>query len=396
MGRRFRLRALGLVVFSTALAAGCSSKREVLATDRQDDVEEPGFVDPDAAPPPPPVTGRDASTVGMCATNECPSGRTTCANNPFPCAVDLLNDNDNCGACGRHCPRSTPYMTSVNAFTKCVEGECQPVCLVTNADCNGVVEDGCETNISRDKNNCGGCGIQCADICDNGECGCRDGEYCPDSNMCKLLDRDNQNCGACGNVCPPNPHGPPPTGASRSCVQGTCNALACQNLRFDCNKNLFEPDTDGCEVNGASDVNNCGGCGNVCDAGQRCFNGNCLCDSGMTLCSTSTCTYIESDVNNCGSCGVQCPGDRRSIGLIGIAQDPDPAHGRPVCEQGVCDYRCSPNWGDCDGNSGNGCEVKLLDDPLNCGACGVRCNGVEGQACVNGQCVMKPCDEVVQ
>ena len=40
MGRRFRLRALGFVVLSTALAAGCGSKREVLATDRQDDLDD--------------------------------------------------------------------------------------------------------------------------------------------------------------------------------------------------------------------------------------------------------------------------------------------------------------------------------------------------------------------
>ena len=72
----------------------------------------------------------------------------------------------------------------------------------------------------------------------------------------------------------------------------------------------------------------------------------------------------------------------------------DSAHGRPTCEQGVCGYQCSPNYADCDGDVDNGCETPLLDDPLNCGACGVRCDGVEGQACVDGHCLMKECGGV--
>jgi hypothetical protein len=253
-------------------------------------------------------------------------------------------------------------------------------------------EDGCETDINVDKNNCGGCGVTCADICIDGMCGCTAAEtFCPRSNSCENLNQDNNNCGTCGNVCPSVAQPPSSSGAQITCAGGQCNQLVCRALRFDCNGDLYEADGDGCEVNGATDANNCGACGTTCDPGQTCVGGHCLCPEGQVLCGTSKCAQVGNDVDNCGVCSYQCPGDRRSLTAGGIGADPDPAHGRPTCEEGVCDYRCSPGWADCDGNIGDGCETKLLDDPLNCGACGVRCDAVEGQACINGQCAMQPC-----
>ncbi len=393
MGRSFRLHAASFFTCATlaaVLASGCGSKREVLATDHEDPVHEPDFGSTEAGAAP---VGPDASTVGLCPSNVCPEGRTTCPNNPFPCAVDLLSDDDNCGACGRHCPRSNSYMTEFGAYTKCIEGACRRVCLSYKADCNGLPEDGCETNIDVDKNNCGGCGVKCADICINGVCGCTGVEtFCTASGECKNLNNDDANCGACGNVCPSVAQPPFSWGAQRACASGKCNQLVCNNLRFDCNGDLDQPDGNGCEINGANDPNNCGGCGKQCGPGQTCYGGQCLCPSGTVLCGTSKCVDVGSDIDSCGVCSYQCPGDRRSLFVLGAASEPDPAHGRPTCEQGVCGYRCSPSFGDCDGNIGNGCETSLLDDPLNCGGCGIRCNGVENQACVNGQCTMKPCE----
>jgi hypothetical protein len=48
-----------------------------------------------------------------------------------------------------------------------------PVCEPPFADCNGICEDGCETNLSNDAHNCGACGNVCpaeAPICVNGCC----------------------------------------------------------------------------------------------------------------------------------------------------------------------------------------------------------------------------------
>ncbi len=50
---------------------------------------------------------------------------------------------------------------------------------------------------------------------------------------------------------------------------------------------------------------------------------------------------------------------------------------------------CPPGKQNCNGVCSN-----TQADPLNCGACGVRCDGVEGQACVDGQCLMKECGVV--
>ena len=56
-----------------------------------------------------PVTSPEAGAfVGMCPSNECPAGRMTCPNDPFPCGVDLTSDDDNCGACGVRCPHDKP------------------------------------------------------------------------------------------------------------------------------------------------------------------------------------------------------------------------------------------------------------------------------------------------
>jgi hypothetical protein len=48
---------------------------------------------------------------------------------------------------------------------------------------------------------------------------------------------------------------------------------------------------------------------------------------------------------------------------------------------------------DCNGNLEDSCEVKIDSDPYNCGACGVVCDAVAGQACVHGRCAVEPCPE---
>ncbi len=310
----------------------------------------------------------------MCATSECPAGRTTCPNNPFPCAIDLSSDSDNCGACGNHCPEVDFRGLG---RTSCVDGVCQLTCLSGFADCNGLVDDSCETPIVDDVNNCGGCGIVCADICMDGICGCRGGtpDFCDQG--CTNLDTDNWNCGSCGEVCPESTDPPPPPewNAAHGCLGGKCNKLGCIPPWRDCNGDILHPSGDGCESDTSSDVANCGGCGQACAAGETCFNGVCECHCGSTCFQE----MLNLDPQNCGACGHECP-----------AAD----HASPVCHEGICETRCLPGWGDCDGRSANGCETNLADDPFNCGGCGVRCDGIEKQACVEGQCSVKECGGV--
>jgi len=331
-----------------------------------------------------------AESLGLCPSNECPEGRTTCPNNPFPCAVDLSSDDDNCGACGVSCPTDSNVLARFNGAMRCVTGECRLVCKSDYADCNGLIDDGCEVQVTgtqaNDKYNCGACGNVCDDMCIRGSCGCPSGQtFCPDG--CTDIRVDNRNCGECGNVCPPStePPFPPAWGMTRSCRSGRCNEPQCSFGRADCNNDFLVPDGDGCETSTLSDVNNCGTCGNQCLPGEVCIVGSCQCPCGA-VCFTS----INTDIENCGTCGLRCPGDGRSLAPDSPI-DVDPAHGKPICDQGVCGYSCTPNWADCDADTNNGCETSLLDDPMNCGGCGIRCE-TEGQPCVDGRCLTKECD----
>jgi hypothetical protein len=100
----------------------------------------------------------------------------------------------------------------------------------------------------------------------------------------------------------------------------------CESANADCDG---DPD-NGCEVDTASDLEHCGGCGRVCHA-----------DGHDALDST--------------------------------------------CNQGRCELSCQNAAFeiDCDGDPDNGCEAYLNLDSENCGACGVRCPS----SCVGGECI---------
>lgn len=60
------------------------------------------------------------------------------------CETNVQEDAKNCGACGKVCalPHSNP---------SCAMGICQTECSSPGwADCNGILSDGCETNITGD------------------------------------------------------------------------------------------------------------------------------------------------------------------------------------------------------------------------------------------------------
>src|SRR6187551_3140027 len=53
---------------------------------------------------------------------------------------------------------------------------------------------------------------------------------------------------------------------------------------------------------------------------------------------------------------------------------------------------CPAGSADCDGKLTNTCEAILSSDPKNCGACGVRCAGANGESsCLDGTCRMVTC-----
>jgi len=94
-------------------------------------------------------------------------------------------------------------------------------------------------------------------------------------------------------------------------------------------------------------------------------------------CCEGQCVDKSADLNNCGACGISC-----------VAP-----HAMTTCRAGVCVIvSCTIGFADCDGISGNGCEVPLQVDQLNCGQCGHICNLPKaGSLCQNGTCVIAIC-----
>jgi hypothetical protein len=140
-------------------------------------------------------------------------------------------------------------------------------CAPGTVDCNMNPADGCEVNTANDPTNCGQCGRTCgfdnaAALCSSGQCAlgpCAQGF--DDCNMnpadgCEI-DIFNRlaDCGACGQSCDI-------ANASETCAQGACTFSACSGTYRDCN---MDTAADGCEIDIATDVANCGGCGQACD-----------------------------------------------------------------------------------------------------------------------------------
>lgn len=86
----------------------------------------------------------------------------------------------------------------------CSDGVCR--CVAGYDDCDGVEQNGCETNTTVDDTNCGGCGNECAHgQCVAGVCKCDDDFADCDlnpANGCEVdLRVDPVHCGSCGRTC---------------------------------------------------------------------------------------------------------------------------------------------------------------------------------------------------
>jgi hypothetical protein len=99
----------------------------------------------------------------------CPAGRADCDGDASNgCETDIRTDKANCGGCGWNCDASGPDAISA----VCAAGVCKLTCKAHMADCNGDAQDGCETALLDDANNCGSCSNSCkGGACTNGVCG---------------------------------------------------------------------------------------------------------------------------------------------------------------------------------------------------------------------------------
>ncbi|MEZ4406291.1 MAG: hypothetical protein R3A52_07440, partial [Polyangiales bacterium] len=262
-----------------------------------------------------------ACVVGCTADRGCPAGQSCCDG----ACLDLQSNPAACGACGARCAVANGAPACVNAV--CAVG----ACTAPYADCDGSATNGCET----------------------------------DTRV------SVEHCGACGAACAARPH------ATATCASGGC-AWACEAGFADCDG---EP-SNGCEVDTRGDVTNCGACGTSCalpNATSTCASGRCAvasCGAGFADCDGSATNGCEVDtatnVTHCGGCGMACAARPNAIA---------------ACAASACVYACVVGFQDCDGDPSNGCEVDARTSVDHCGACGRSCRPSGGSAvCAGGTC----------
>ncbi|CAF0856848.1 unnamed protein product [Adineta steineri] len=334
--------------------------------------------------------------TGKCTMGACNIGYADCNRNPSDgCEINVSGltnigtDINNCGICSYVC--SFP-----NAAASCITGACtMGTCNTGFVDCNKSPSDGCEINTGTDLKNCGSCGNLCsfsnaAATCNNGKCTmgtCNTGfTDCNkvSSDGCEVnIAASATNCGTCNNICSF-------TNAQPLCNGGTCKMGTCNTGFADCNKNP----SDGCEINTAADLINCGSCGNACsfaNAAATCNNGKCTmgaCNTGFTDCNgdpsdgcevdTRGQTNIGTDINNCGICHYVCSFTNAAASCI-----------TGICTMGTC----NTGFVDCNKSPSDGCEINTGTDLKNCGSCGNICSFSNAAAtCNNGKCTMGTCN----
>lgn len=290
------------------------------------------------------------------------------------CDADLETDPNNCGACGRTCPKDYP---------RCEGGDCLPPPAPA---CGGA-------DLNTDPENCG----LCAWACRTGE-GCEGGRCVVPCDA--ELATDPRNCGACGLVCE----------AGRECRQGECRAIEVGRVTCSADQQVCGatciPRTECCDdLSCRTDSESTPYCEqgvcveckleSDCDSDQLCETGRCVAKPvpcGGTCgpaeqCTNDECTCpgnpdLDTDTGNCGTCGNRC----------GLGQE---------CADGRCQAYCGgarilSDRNNC-GQECKRCDVDeqcllgactrcgdIQADENNCGACGNRCAADE--ECVEGDC----------
>ena len=209
-------------------------------------------------------------------------------------------------------------------------GLINPGCPPLFGDCDGDASNGCETDLGKSTDHCGGCGLKCGGINSTGKC-----------------------------------------------VFGQCQ-LTCDNAWGDCDCDPF----NGCETTLVT-KNDCGGCGKRCGdentTTSKCEQGQFIsctvvCAPGFKNCDNDLSNGCEANLNtnvpHCGGCDT-CAGTNAT----------------GSCSNGTCTLTCNSGFGNCDNSNSNGCEVDLDKHPSHCGSCGKSCNG---GVCNQGKCSTAP------
>jgi hypothetical protein len=137
-----------------------------------------------------------ACTLGQC-TGVCDVGWDDCNGDKRNdgCEQDVRTDVLHCGACNNAC-------SFAHASASCVDGGCvMGACAMGYENCNATTDDGCESFLASDVNNCGSCGASCAAQLPNAVTACINGGCQFVSCLPGFVDLDGDTANGCEYAC---------------------------------------------------------------------------------------------------------------------------------------------------------------------------------------------------
>jgi hypothetical protein len=208
--------------------------------------------------------------------------------------------------------------------------------------------------------------------------------------------------------------------ATAACAADECSVGRCDSGWGNCNALV----ADGCEQTLDDTVTHCGACNRACSTqgvlSVECSEGRCVssCAVGSANCTTPATgadngceTATASDIRNCGGCGNDCMAQGLGActdGVCGCSQSGQCGNGSGIaCADGLCSCdtavclpgeRCRQSGGNrvCACNGGAACAAgevccdtpagctDVLTSATSCGACGHSCTA--GFICGAGRC----------
>lgn len=376
--------------------------------------------------------GNVCTTDDTCQGGFCLPGAATSCDDGNLCTTDSCDVFKGCQFVANAVACSDGNVCTVADV--CTAGACSGGSPLACADGNPCTDDGCDPSKGcQFSANSGACsdGNSCttSDACVDGVCIGGDFKICDDGNPCTT----DQCLAKTGCISTPNQL---PCDDGNLCTLGdVCAVAQCQpGNAFDCNDaNICT--NDSCDaVKGCQHAQNNLPCsdGNVCTLGDLCLAGTCApgiaknCDDSNP-CTDDVCDFQAgcTHANNSAAC---TDGDACTVGdkcQAGACSPGNMCDGKAVCNNGVgcaclpgyggdgfsctdideCATKpglcgsnatcqntpgsyvctCDANYGDCNKNQKDGCEVDLSVSATNCGTCDNVCQGVT--ICSSGQCL---------
>jgi len=302
----------------------------------------------------------DACTVGeTCINGACGGGDPLDCEDGNPCTTNTCSAPLACVSVLNNLPCDDDDLCTTGDL--CQNGACLATGALNCTDGNPCTDDGCAPDagcqfVPNDDDCTDGNLCTTGDHCVGGACVADGTLDCDDGNPCT----DDLCAPAGGCQHPPNQD---PCDDLDPCTTGDhCNLGTCVAQDYDCDDDL--PCTE-----------------DVCDG-----EGGCFFPAAEGWCLIAGSCVAAGDVNPLAPCQGCVPGSSETAWS---PLDGPPCevveHGEAACVAGACEIvSCDPGYDDCDLLLGTGCEVSLLSDDENCGACGEVCTLPEH--CYDGDC----------